>query len=496
MDERKREREARRRKLRQRVRLQRVIVALAAVLLIVLAVALMGGSQEELPEGMAQSGEFVIQLLGEPAVTLEFGTAYADPGIQATYKEETVKAEVKTALPDFSKVGTHTVRYTVTYKDKTLELERTVRVVDTKPPVLTLLTIPGHYTEVGGTYVDEGCTAVDNYDGDITANITAVEKNGVMTYSVSDSSGNTATIDRIIVYGDSLAPELSLLGGNTVTIPAGTEFADPGFAATDNIDGDITASVTVTGEYDRYLPGEYTLTYTVTDRHGNTTTVVRTLIVEGLVQPDAVDPGEKVIYLTFDDGPSSFTPRLLAILEKYNVKASFFVVGNSMLEYLDDIVNAGHSIGIHTDSHEYDKIYASEDAFFRDFYSIRDIIQKYTGISTTLSRFPGGSSNMESAKYCKGIMTKLAKAVEAQGYRYFDWNVDSNDAGGTKTAQGVYENVIAGIRENRPNVVLQHDIFDYSVDAVEKIIQWGLANGYTFLPLDPTSPGAHHNIRN
>ncbi len=496
MDERKNERETRRRRRHQRFRLQQTIVILALVLVVMLILAVARGCSPELPEGTAQSGQFVITLLGDRAVTVEFGTEYQDPGIQATYKDEAVQAEVKTDIPDLSKVGSHTVRYTATYKGKTLHLERTVRVVDTQPPVLTLLTIPGHYTEVGGSYVDEGCTAVDNYDGDISSKVTAVKKDGVVTYTVSDSSGNTATIDRVIVYGDNLAPQITLQGGATITIPAGTEFSDPGFSATDNIDGDLTAAVTVTGEYDRYLPGAYTLTYTVTDRHGNTATAVRTLIIEALTQPDIVDPGSRVIYLTFDDGPSSFTPKLLQILEKYNVKATFFVVGNSMLEYMDDIVDAGHSIGIHTNGHVYSEIYSSEDAFFRDFYAIRNTIHKYTGVYTTLTRFPGGSSNMESAKYNKGIMTRLTKAVTAQGYQYFDWNVDSNDAGGTKTAQGVYENVIAGISANRPNVVLQHDIFSYSVDAVEKIIQWGLANGYTFLPLEPSSPNAHHPVRN
>ncbi len=495
MQDRRQEREARRRQRQQRARLQRIILILAVILAAVLIVAV-ATRPEKLPAGTAQSGKFRVTLLGDLTQTVEFGTEYTDPGLEAVYDDEAVTPQIKTELPDLTKLGIHTLRYTVTYEGKTLHLERKLQVVDTKPPVLTLLTVPGHYTPVGGTYVDEGCMAVDNYDGDISHKVTAVQDRNTVTYTAADSSGNTATVTRTIVYGDSLAPEISFVGGETVIIPAGTEFADPGFTATDNIDGDLTAGVTVTGEYDRYLPGTYTFTYTVTDAHGNTATAIRTLIVEALTQPDIVDPGDKVIYLTFDDGPTSHTPRLLEILEKYNVKATFFVVGNSMLEYMDDIVQAGHSIGIHTYSHEYNKIYAGEDAFFKDFYAIRDTIYDRTGVYTTLTRFPGGSSNMESAKYCKGLMTLLTKEVTAQGYQYFDWNVDSNDAGGTKTAEGVFQNVIDGIRSNRPNVVLQHDLFGYSVDAVERIIQWGLANGYTFLPLDPTSPNAHHNVRN
>ncbi len=495
MDERKREREDRRHRRRQRVLLQRVVLVLALVLLILLAAVLIRSCGAE-PEGTASSGKLTVSLVGELTLTHEFGTDFQDPGVAATWGEEPVEAEVTVELPEMTKLGEYTLRYTVTYGKKTLELERTVQVVDTTAPVLTLNHLPGHVTEPGQNYIDEGCAAFDNYDGDISDKVVAVQNGAVVTYTVTDSSGNTATIDRTIVYGDAVAPQISLLGGDTVTITAGETFQEPGFTAQDNVDGDLTAKVTVVGTYDNFLPGSYTLTYTVADSHGNIATVSRTLVVKGLTQPDVVDPGKKVIYLTFDDGPSDHTPKLLQILEKYNVKVTFFVVGNSRLEYLDDIAAGGHSIGIHTDSHVYSEIYASEDAFFKDFYAIRDKIKKYSGISTTLTRFPGGSSNVESRKFCPGIMTKLTQAVPAQGFQYFDWNVDSNDAGGAKTAEEVYANVIAGIRDSRPNIVLQHDIHAYSVDAVEKIIQWGLANGYCFLPLEPTSPNAHHPVNN
>ena len=93
-------------------------------------------------------------------------------------------------------------------------------------------------------------------------------------------------------------------------------------------------------------------------------------------------------------------------------------------------------------------------------------------------------------------MTRLTKAVEAQGFQYFDWNVDSNDAGGAKTADEVYQNVIDGIQGKKNAIVLQHDIHGYSVDAVERIIQWGLACGYRFEALTSSSPTSHHPVRN
>ena len=190
--------------------------------------------------------------------------------------------------------------------------------------------------------------------------------------------------------------------------------------------------------------------------------------------------------------------RLLDILEKYNVKATFFVTNQSApyASVMKRIVDDGHSIGIHTYTHEYKDIYSSKEAFFEDFNAIRQLIYDETGVWSTLSRFPGGSGGRISATYCPGIMTELAQILTDMGIQYFDWNVSSEDTGENKTAEAVYEAVIAGIQKRNVSCVLQHDIKSYSVTAVEAIIQWGLANGYTFLPLEASSPVFHQNIRN
>ena len=93
-------------------------------------------------------------------------------------------------------------------------------------------------------------------------------------------------------------------------------------------------------------------------------------------------------------------------------------------------------------------------------------------------------------------MTTLTRAVEDAGFRYFDWNVDSDDAGNAHSAKQVRENVIEGLRNHRVSIVLQHDIHDYSVDAVEDIILWAQDRGYRFLPLESDSPTAHHGVNN
>lgn len=206
----------------------------------------------------------------------------------------------------------------------------------------------------------------------------------------------------------------------------------------------------------------------------------------------------KVIYLTFDDGPGPHTERLLKVLEKYNVKATFFVCNTKYTYLLDDIVDGGHTVAIHSRTHNYSKIYASESAFYDDLYYMQKVIYEKTGVMSYVTRFPGGSSNAVSKRYCPGIMTKLTKSMKAKGFRYFDWTVDSNDAGGTTTTSGVVRNVTRGISRSSGthHYVLQHDVHGYSVNAVEQIIQWGLEKGYTFQAITMDSPACEHNVNN
>lgn len=207
--------------------------------------------------------------------------------------------------------------------------------------------------------------------------------------------------------------------------------------------------------------------------------------------------GAKIVYLTFDDGPGPYTAQLLDVLKEYDVKATFFVTCNRA-QYRSMIVrayNEGHSIGLHTCSHDYSRVYSNEETFFDEIQSISNVVKEATGVETKLVRFPGGSSNTVSKKYNKGIMTRLAQQLTEKGYVYFDWNVSSGDAGETTNTAKVYENVIWKLKGNY-SIVLQHDIKKYSVDAVERIIQAGKSYGFTFKALDMESPTAHHKISN
>ncbi|MBQ9017003.1 polysaccharide deacetylase [Candidatus Saccharibacteria bacterium] len=208
-------------------------------------------------------------------------------------------------------------------------------------------------------------------------------------------------------------------------------------------------------------------------------------------------PGEKIIHLTFDDGPGPYTAKLLDILKKHNVKATFFVTGAGDDALITREYNEGHAVGLHTYTHDYALVYSSVANFFADLYRVQDRVRDATGYTSTLIRFPGGSSNGVSAYYDGGIhiMSQLVGEVSARGFTYFDWNVSSGDAGGATSPDQVYQNVTDNLKPTS-SVVLQHDIKEFSVDAVERIIEYGQKNGYTFKKLDETSFAAHHGVNN
>ena len=214
-------------------------------------------------------------------------------------------------------------------------------------------------------------------------------------------------------------------------------------------------------------------------------------------EPASTFDPDKVIYLTFDDGPGKHTERLLDLLAKYDAKATFFTT-SAYPEYAELIAREaedGHAVAIHSYSHKYKVIYASSTAFWNDFEAQQKVVEEQTGKRTELLRFPGGSSNTVSA-FTPGIMTTLSQQATAKGLTYFDWNVSSGDAGATTDSAAVIQNCKAGVKNVKNPVILCHDVKKFTVDAMETFIPWAIENGYTFLPLTPDSPNAHHKINN
>ena len=210
--------------------------------------------------------------------------------------------------------------------------------------------------------------------------------------------------------------------------------------------------------------------------------------------------GKSIAYLTFDDGPSSITNSVLDILKKYNVKATFFVInsGSYNKATLQREVNEGHTIGLHAYDHNYAIAYKDDNSYLDGIDKLRAKVKADTGFDSHYIRFPGGSSNTISKRYSKGIMSRITKTAKQRGYKYYDWNVDDDDAGRARTADDCYNNVVRELRPNRSNIVLMHDFGTNKkiLEALPRIIEYCQKNGYTMLPIDDNTPEIHHGISN
>ncbi|MDD3303791.1 MAG: polysaccharide deacetylase [Clostridia bacterium] len=364
-------------------------------------------------------------LLGDEKIEINVKSNFSDPGVEASIHNKDLKEKVTTdGQVDVNKVGEYTITYNLKYLISDETLSRTVEVKDKETPVLTLKGDSEFTLYSGATYNEPGCTAMDNYDGDISAGIETKkeeisDKKYKIIYTVKDSSGNEAKIERIVTIVDPPKPSSSKNG---------------------------------------------------------------------------------VIYLTFDDGPSAnITPHILDILKKQNVKATFFIINYSDAnEYLvKRIVNEGHTIAIHGYSHDYRSIYSSEQAYMNNLNKLQEKIKNSTGVKTTVTRFPGGSSNTTS-KFNPGIMTRLTKLVIANGYQYYDWNIECGDAAGAKTKEQVYNNVVKYLSKKKSNLVLMHDFSgnNKTLNALNDIINYGKNNGYTFDRINEDTPAIHHGVNN
>ena len=310
-----------------------------------------------------------------------------------------------------------------------------------------------------------------------------------------------------------------LEGPAEMTVPAGEPFLDPGASAwilgRDVAFLDREVPVETSGGVDTQTPGGYRVKYS-SSWFLYSDEAERVVLVEPTPEPTPPPtplptppptplptpeptpvPDANIVYLTFDDGPGAYTDELLDILDRHGVKVTFFVTG-AFPDYRDCIrreAEAGHTVAVHTYSHSYSAIYASEDAYWADFDRINDVIEEQTGQRASLFRFPGGSSNTVSSSN-PGIMTRLAAQAEERGLVYFDWNVECGDAGRTEDPDVVFENIITGVQSFDKSVVLCHDIHRWTIDAMDRVLTWCEENGYTVLPLTADSPTCHHTIAN
>lgn len=207
-----------------------------------------------------------------------------------------------------------------------------------------------------------------------------------------------------------------------------------------------------------------------------------------LANQKAAANGQKLCFLTFDDGPCANTGEILRILKEKDAKATFFVTNqfSKYRYYLKQIDADGHAIGIHTTTHRYGDIYKNETAFFNDLNTMGNIIKEEVGYFPKITRFPGGSSNSYS------LTKQLVYKVYEKGYQYFDWNVSSGDAAGIKVSATIAANVINGAKGKDSICVLMHDLHTATAQALPAIIDGLRAQGFIFMPLTVDNYGYHH----
>ena len=431
-------------------------------------------------------------------IVVDVNNRYVEPGYKAhsIVKDVTDNVRVIDNINN-KKIGTYYVDYSVKYLFFVIKSRRVVKVIDRIKPEIKLNGNDEVRICPNKEFVEPGYSAIDNYDGDLTSNVDISKKDDSVIYKVSDKSGNTIIKTRKVLEKDDIKPEIKLKGSGAMTIYVGDIYSEPGYSATDNCDGDLTDKVVVSGSVNNKVAGSYTINYKVKDESGNEVNVSRTVTVKTVnYYSGSSGVGNGIIYLTFDDGPNEGTTNvILDILKQEGVKATFFVTCNGPDYLINRMYNEGHVVALHTATHNYNYVYASANNYFDDLSRVSSRVKRLTGIDSKIIRFPGGSSNTISARLSKGIMTTLTREVTNRGYKYFDWNIDSNDAAGAGR-NAVYNNVVNGLSHSKTNVVLMHDVKTATRDAIRDIIKYGKANGYSFDGITISTPQVKHGVVN
>lgn len=210
-------------------------------------------------------------------------------------------------------------------------------------------------------------------------------------------------------------------------------------------------------------------------------------VKNGTILENALEEGEsRKVYLTFDDGPSENTAKILDILKEKNVKATFFVIGQEdeeSKELYQRIVAEGHTLGMHSFSHKYSVIYQSLESFSEDMAHLQAYLSEVTGVTPEILRFPGGSSNQVS----NTDMTEFIRFLKEKGITYYDWNVASGDATSQAyTPDELVQNVMNDVGRYETSIVLMHDASNKSgtVEALPVMIDKLQELGAELLPID------------
>lgn len=391
--------------------------------------------------------------------------------------------------------------YKIIYKVQDKEYILKVNVSDTKCPVVETRNLEKYLNQE--ILIDEFIVKIEdqtqtkiNYKEEY--DFSKVGKQDIVIVVEDEGNNITEKTVQLTIKKDTEKPTLTGLKNITVYKGEKPNYLS-GVKAKDNFDTDPQITVDSSHVNTNEL-GTYKIIYTVTDKAGNKNSYEKTVNVLEKKPVAVVKPsGNKTVYLTFDDGPSLNTAKILDTLAKYNAKATFFVTGNSQkYNYLIKRAHdEGHTIALHTYSHNYNQLYASVDAYFKDLDKIGGMVEGLIGYRPKYIRFPGGSSNAVSKQYCKGIMTTLTREVQARGYQYYDWNVSTGDASSKPASVNT---IVKNATSSKANniMILGHDTAakNNTAAALPQIIEHYQSLGYMFKGIDDKAFTPHHKVNN
>ena len=442
-------------------------------------------------------GKITVKLNGNDTVITTVYHEYQDLGV-SVYRNDFLLNKDKYELTIDSNInkdvlGVYNETYHINYHGRIFKIGRTIKVIDD--------VIPEINTNVSKV-VRDYCTkkdkdkikysVIDNYDGDITTNASIEEVNDNYVIKAVDSSNNESELKIPIELTEKPKDIFKLKDSSSIYVVKGSKYKDSGYTYTDGCGNKIDENIKLEGNVDTSKNGTYKVSYT----NSKGDKLVRTVTVYTPSVNNGGSNKNKVIYLTFDDGPGSYTSKVLNTLAKYNVKATFFVTHQfgGYVNLIKKEYEAGHSVGVHSYTHNWN-IYKSVDAYLSDFNKMNEDILKYTGRYSKIFRFPGGSSNTVSRSYSKGVVKATASKMASLGYQYFDWDVDSSDAAGASRSK-IYSNVVNGVKHCSKCIVLMHDIKANTVNELDNILKTLTSQGYKFGTLNINSPTVHHTIVN
>lgn len=389
------------------------------------------------------------ELLGDKKVTLALNEHYNERGYEIFYRFHSYHDEVEVSNDiDENKIGTYTITYYVPSLD--IRLKREVKVMDKKKPILKLNGSKQVYTFVNNEFKDEGASAYDDYDGDLTSKIKvksnvdlSKEGNYKIVYSVQDAAGNKQSIKRsVIVKKDPTKVKLSY-------------------------------------NYDDYNNTAMQWWFTKSKTHQREKGALDAKLLK---KYDAyyIGEDEKVLYLTFDEGGSdkTYIKQIAHLLDRYEIQGTFFLTRNYILsepDFIRDLAAHGHVVGNHTRNHLNMSTLANGkevDKFTDEITSVEKAYMQVTGQEMIkVFRFPKGEESERSMKMLQDL-----------GYRTYFWSHAYYDFAGQLSYDTAYRYMADYYHDGA--IYLMHPNNKGNYDALEDFIKLMLEKGYHFKTVD------------